>query len=582
MFGVLLLSAFVAAPTAQTADDWRSDWALEQGFALEIDAAGFDLPTAIAPVPSPGPGAADPIYFVTEMNGTIKVVTRDRSVKAFASGFFALTPVVKEPWNFQEVGLAGICLAPERGYVFATFAYTDEDGVLRNNIVRFTTSPRTFNAPPRDVVFFTGIFRDFESSPSHQIGPCQVAGDVLYVSVGDAQQPVRARDPASVQGKILRMTLDGEPAPGNPFADGAGASRYVWASGLRNPFGLKMSGGRLFVADNGPNIDRLIDVERGRDYLWDGSDWSIGAAAGAVIAPSVGPVQVDVRDAGPFAGDAPLRWFVAASGNLVWTDDPGGQQRPGVVVADYHPGERRMNDAPRYFLRYQGSVPQMVVGVAFSGDDLLVLPLYAVSGGQSAVLRVTYRPNDAHPHGLTSTADAYTLFVQKGCIGCHRIGASGGTVGPALDTQLTALFTRLASPEYAASVAAVDALPGEPYVSWRDQRHQVLAATGTDRVRLWLKYRIQQPRFDNDTATMPALGISDADAEKMADALLDRAGAPPPDPTQSRGLVERVTGRINTWLGPIRYRHLALTFLAGFVAALGVFGVARLRRSTRR
>jgi hypothetical protein len=36
-------------------------------------------------------------------------------------------------------GLAGICLDAQRGYVFVTFTYQAEDGVLRNYVVRFET-----------------------------------------------------------------------------------------------------------------------------------------------------------------------------------------------------------------------------------------------------------------------------------------------------------------------------------------------------------------------------------------------------------------------------------------------------------
>ncbi|HJX88208.1 MAG TPA: hypothetical protein VJ277_11660, partial [Gemmatimonadales bacterium] len=69
----------------QPADgDYRSDWALAEGFTLRRDAQGFRFPTAIAFVPRPGPGPKDPLYFVTEIGGTIKVVTNDRTVSNFA------------------------------------------------------------------------------------------------------------------------------------------------------------------------------------------------------------------------------------------------------------------------------------------------------------------------------------------------------------------------------------------------------------------------------------------------------------------------------------------------------------------
>ncbi|MCH8943606.1 MAG: SsrA-binding protein [Proteobacteria bacterium] len=86
----------------------------------------------------------------------------------------------------------------------------------------------------------------------------------------------------SLLGKILRMTLDGDPILTNPFYeddDTTNAADYVWASGFRNPFGLKILEGRVFVADNGPAVDRFLRVTEGTNYLWDGSDFSIGTNA---------------------------------------------------------------------------------------------------------------------------------------------------------------------------------------------------------------------------------------------------------------------------------------------------------------
>src|SRR5215208_4372675 len=124
--------------------DWRSDWAVPEGFALQSDTEGYHFPTAIAFVPEPGSDPKDPLYFVTELRGRIKVITNDRSTYTFAENFFQLQPEQELPEVEGETGLAGICLAPEQGYVFVTFAYQDPDGVLRNNVARFEAAPHTF------------------------------------------------------------------------------------------------------------------------------------------------------------------------------------------------------------------------------------------------------------------------------------------------------------------------------------------------------------------------------------------------------------------------------------------------------
>ena len=117
-----VIVAIVVTPAVAVAQqagfDWRSDWAVEEDFVVRIDSKGYQFPTAIAFVPNPGPNAADPLYFITELRGKVKVVTNDRTVHTFAEKFFHLEPLKELPAGDGEVGLAGICLEPVHGYVF--------------------------------------------------------------------------------------------------------------------------------------------------------------------------------------------------------------------------------------------------------------------------------------------------------------------------------------------------------------------------------------------------------------------------------------------------------------------------------
>jgi len=243
---VIVLVAASVAGTSLTASesDWRTDWTVRRGFNIVIDAQGFEFPTAIAFVPNPGSSPKDPLYFVTELKGTIKVVTNDRSVVTFAEDFFRREVERVVPAIGDEVGLAGICLDAENGYVFVTFAYRDSDNLQRNNVVRFGSKPGTFSHAPTSQMEFTELFAPFSSIPSHQIGPCQVNDGLLYVNVADGGRIQQSQQLDSLLGKVLRMTLDGQPAPGNPFYQDDNSmkpSNYVWASGLRNPFGTNRS-----------------------------------------------------------------------------------------------------------------------------------------------------------------------------------------------------------------------------------------------------------------------------------------------------------------------------------------------------
>jgi glucose/arabinose dehydrogenase len=127
-------------------------------------------------------------------------------------------------------------------------------------------------------------------------------GQFLFLAVGDRQRMTPAQDPDQPVGKILRLTLDGKPAPGNPNFGKTGAasiplidppsdteaaktakvvSNYTfpgpnltpaesWASGVRTPYGLAFSPtGELWELEHGPRGgDELNLIERGKNYGW--------------------------------------------------------------------------------------------------------------------------------------------------------------------------------------------------------------------------------------------------------------------------------------------------------------------------
>jgi glucose/arabinose dehydrogenase/mono/diheme cytochrome c family protein len=569
LLAVSVLSAAALALTRRgRADvppvDWRTEWAVDGGFALRTDTEGYEYPSAIAFVPNPGSRPKDPLYFVTELRGTLKVVTNDRTVYTFADSVFTSRPARELPDIEGETGMAGICLAPKQGYVFVTFAYRDPEGVLRNNIMRFQSAPGIFGTRATSRLAFTEIFSSYEAAVSHQIGPCQVDDDLLYVNVADGRKTAQAQQINSLLGKVLRMTLDGRPAPGNPFRrndDIKLASNYVWAYGFRNPFGLRIVDGRVFVAENGSGIDRFVEARAGENYLWNGSDWSIGTNAAAVL-PVVGPVQVDYNPGGR-AGLPPRyagNYFIALS----------APRSSGVLTLPYSLEQRKVLRAPSQFIKYVGQGMQVVVGVGVGPDGVYFVPLMPDRTGRSAVLKVVYDPARAHP--VLVERDPEVLIAEHGCAGCHRIKGAGGTAAPPLDRPdlVQSLRERLESEAYREHVAAVDRLDQEPYRSYRKARAEVLQANGLDQVRVWMKYRLVEPRFDDPRAQMPNLGLSEGEARTITAYLMgdevDGAGTGP---------VERVKAAVAAALpAPAGPRELVLFFGAGLI--LGAVGLAAL------
>lgn len=568
--------------TIDAANAWKQDWELADGFAIDIDTGGFRFPTSIAFVPKPGPGPKDPLYFVTELRGALKVVTNDRTVHTFAEDFFRLDLDTELPDMRAEIGLGAVALDPVHGYVFASFGYHDEGGYLHNDIIRFETTPGTFSLAPSTTKRFVDPFAAFPSSRSHQIGHMVVEGDTLYVAVGDALQSAAGRDLSSVLGKVLRLTLDGRPAPGNPFskktanvATRHAPSDYVWAYGLRNPFGLVRAGTKLYAAENGPSVDRFVHIERGKSYGYDGTDWSMGTHALAVFAPSVGPAQTAWLSEGSkifptrFAG----AFYMAFGGSLLTVPGSGPRGERSIVYMPFDLASDSVREPPQPLARYRGNELQMPVGLAFGPDALYVAPLFPVRGGTSAILRIVHDPARGHPYRIDRDASPAQLLTTYGCHGCHASYENRASIGPSLDPPglVSRVHAHISSPAYAEEVEAIDALTEEPFVSYRDERRAVLDARGKEKIRLWLTYRMLEPSFDTTSSMMPKQGLSFADAERLAEYFVDsgwgKADVAPEEP--------RPLDRLKALLPPPRHRHVAVALAAGLIVGLWL---ARRRR----
>lgn len=572
----VVLAVYFQPCRADESNDWRSEWSLDDNFDISIDTEGYSLPSGIAFVPDPGKDPKAPLYFVLELRGKVKVVTNDRSIYTFAEDFFKFTPAQELPSFSGENGLAGICLDPENGYVFVTFVYQDENNILRNNIARFDSTPGTFSLKPLSMTAFTDIFSREGSSPSHQIGPCQVSGGTLFVGVGDGfdiryskeHDYNRSQDKDSLLGKILRMTLDGKPVRSNPYYvddDITKARNYVWAVGFRNPFGLKIVDGRVFVADNGLAVDRFIEVRKGGNYLWDGTDISIGTNADVVFVPATGVTQLAFypEELSIFPERYRGKFYQALCGNP--DDDPILSKGRSVEVLDFSFERNELLSPPFTFLRYRGSGAQSLVALAIGPDGLYFVPIMPISDGRSVVFKVSYDPEAKHRYTLANDRTAPVLLEKYSCFGCHTYGEIGwGTIGPKLDTEklVTRVSERLDDGMYEDRVRELDTLDAEPYKSYREERTEVMQKKGIEKVRTWVKYHIMEPKFDNPDSGMPNLGVSEEEAELITLFLVPEA----PD------LRRRVYDEFNKMIPILRYRYLVYSFLIGFAIALVIAG----------
>ncbi|MEV5438064.1 PQQ-dependent sugar dehydrogenase [Streptomyces sp. NPDC052682] len=216
---------------------------------LRTVATGLDSPWGLAPLPD------GDLLVSSRDEGTI-VRVDDRTGRKTELGE---VPGVSAA---GEGGLLGIALSP--GYasdhmVYAYFTSASDNRVVRMLYDESKPSGEQLGAPDT-------IFKGIPKGVIHNGGRIAFGPDrMLYVGTGESGDTGLSQDRKSTGGKILRLTPEGEPAPGNPFPNSP-----VYSFGHRNVQGLAWdSRQRLFAAEFGQNTwDELNAIKPGGNYGW--------------------------------------------------------------------------------------------------------------------------------------------------------------------------------------------------------------------------------------------------------------------------------------------------------------------------
>lgn len=209
---------------------------------------------------------------------------------------------VSEPTD--EAGLLGVAVSPtfDQDHQLWFYVTTEED----NRVVTTTYADGRIGAV-RPVL--TGIPTGF----IHDGGRLEFGPDgFLYVSTGETGEGSLAADRSSLAGKVLRITRDGDPAPGNLDPDSP-----VWSWGHRNIQGLAFDDrGALWASEFGANdYDELNLIAPGQDYGWPAVE-GIGEEDGLVDPHLVWSTDEASPSGLAFAGGD--LWMAALRGERLW------------------------------------------------------------------------------------------------------------------------------------------------------------------------------------------------------------------------------------------------------------------------
>ena len=254
-----------------------------------VQVTTLKLPWRIAFLP-------DGRMLITEKTGGMELVTQQG----------AKTPVANVPAVLYkgQGGMLGVFLSPHYAKDHSVYLTYSEPGDGGSSLA-LARARLTLGQDSASLDGLKVIWRDGERGNGGQFG-AQIAfspdGHYLFLTSGDRQRMTPAQDPNQPLGKILRLTLDGKPAPGNPMAGKKGASSVpvidppadteaaktapvlrtytfpgpnltpseTWSSGHRTPYGLAFApDGRLWEIEHGPKGgDELNLIEPGKNYGW--------------------------------------------------------------------------------------------------------------------------------------------------------------------------------------------------------------------------------------------------------------------------------------------------------------------------
>jgi aldose sugar dehydrogenase len=257
----------------------------------------FELPWRIAFLP-------DGRMLITEKIGPVWLVSQKGEKIAALTG----TPPVY--WQGQD-GMLGVYLSPHYATdqnIYLTYVAPGESGgglTLARARLNLGGNGRGPGGGGPSLQRLEVLWHQVRWGTGGQAGGAVAFsqdGQYLFLTVGDRMLFTPAQDPDQPIGKILRLTLDGKPAPGNPNYGKTGASTInlidrasdteaaktakvvstytftgpnltpaeTWTTGHRTPYGLAMSpNGELWEVEHGPRGgDELNLIEKGKNYGW--------------------------------------------------------------------------------------------------------------------------------------------------------------------------------------------------------------------------------------------------------------------------------------------------------------------------
>lgn len=248
-------------------------------YTAQVIADGLRSPWAIAVLP-------DGRLLITEKEGTLRIVDQNGKLSA------PITGLPKVDSNGQG-GLLGLILDPDfqnNRMIYWAFSKPETNG-NQTALAKGRLAENENQVENVEVIY--------EAKPIYN-GKLHYGGRLLFdkegnilLTVGersDLETRPKAQQLDAALGKIVRVTKDGKPAPGNPFLNQKDALPEIYSYGHRNPQGLAIhpETGDLYASEFGPRGgDELNKIQAGKNYGWPIITYGIEYAGDEIGTPPI-------------------------------------------------------------------------------------------------------------------------------------------------------------------------------------------------------------------------------------------------------------------------------------------------------
>ncbi|RWR02076.1 oxidoreductase [[Pantoea] beijingensis] len=225
---------------------------------------------------------------ITERAGQLRLWSPQNGLSAPISG-------VPEVWARSQGGLLDVVLAPDFAQsrrVWLSYTAVESEG--RGGIA---VGYGVLGDDNKQLSHFKVVFRQEQTLLSGTNVGSRLAFDrdgYLFITLGDHFESASAQDLSKLQGKLVRLTADGEVPKDNPFVGKTNARPEIWSYGLRNPQGLALNPWtqEMWENEHGPRGGDEVNIpQKGKNYGWPLATWGIDYSGQKVPESKGGDVE---------------------------------------------------------------------------------------------------------------------------------------------------------------------------------------------------------------------------------------------------------------------------------------------------